>query len=583
MKGILKFNSLLILGLVLSSCNKPPSSSHLRLDDAKPSQDLAGTVSTSGYTKLMCEMPETRRGIRAWRRLSNQELINTAKDVFGVTDAVDFSSLNSDIPKIGLYDTVQSPETYMDANRIKGYETFALAVANAADMNKLFPCITAGESCISQKIPEIGAMAWRRPLTPDDIKIYVDLYKTLIADGGTPAGALPYVLEALILSPNFMYRSELGEVNANKEFELTSWEMASALSYLIWRRPPDAPLREAAQNNLLKSKDAIVAQAKRLFADPKAKDAMKDFGDMWFDGKNIVAVVKADMRFNTAAKVAMQNEVRDFVANLMTDPDKGTFDELLNASSTPGTATTSFIYGAMPGADGKIQYAQEQRRGILGQAGFLAGHAFSDTPNPITRGAFVSKRLLCADFAVVKAMEVPEAKPGLSNKERFAAHSSHPACAVCHVMIDPFGFAMENFDSNGLFRTTDADKPIVVESKFMLDGKEVSINKPQDLSKAIASSEQGLNCLARQVFRYSYGRMEFVPRMLVGGLAANDQSVQRKLDQCELDTVTAELKANGGKLQNAMISMISSPAFRLRLQGELPMTTTSLQFTGGSH
>ncbi len=607
----MKPKTALVLGLFFSSattsCLKSPTKPNMKAHDK--SEDMSGEdigpgeaegsnpeppeveagneikngKDSSGYQNLTCSKVETRRGIRAWRRLSNAEIINTAKDVFGVTDAVDFSSLNSDTPKKGLFDTVQTEETFMDLNRLKGYDSFAQEVVKAIDMNRFFPCIATGENCVSQKIAEIGTLAWRRPFTAEDTKLFTDLYKNLIADGATPASTLPYLLQGLILSPDFMYRTELGTINADSEFELTSYEIASALSYLIWRRPPDAQLRSLAEKDSLKTSEAIADEAKRLFASPNAKAAMEDFGDMWFDGKNIVATVKADLKFTTAAKSSMQGEVRAFVANLMLDPEKGTFEELLNASSTPGDASTSFVYGAMPDAGNRIPYREPQRRGILGQAAFLASHAFSDTPNPITRGAFVSKRLLCMEFGMVKNMEIPEQKPGLSNKERFQVHSQNPACSICHAMIDPFGFAMENFDSSGMFRMMDSNKPIVIDSKFRLDDKAVMISTPQELYKAIAQSRQGLECYARQAFRYSFGRMEFVPRMMLGGVTPVDDSVQRKLDQCEIDTVTAQLQSNGGKLQNALIAMISSPAFRLRLKSELPAAKSSLHLSGDAH
>ncbi len=599
----------LVLSSILNSCNAPPTAPSLKENRKNPSpvkdkgdgdtdgeagtenpnsglgEDVKVGASTEDYLNLVCNKTDTRRGIRAWRRLSNVEIANTAKDVFGVTDStVDFGSLIADMPKNSAFDTVQASENFMDINRFKGYVTLAQDISKAIDYSKIFPCKSEGANCLSQKISELGLQAWRRPLTAEDTTLFTELFKNLVSDGVTTDGAFGYVIQALILSPNFMYRSELGVMNDAKEFELSSWEVASALSYLIWRHPPDAQLRELAKGDRLKTSEAITKEAKRLLADPKAKIAMGEFGNMWFDGQQISNTNKADPKFTQAAKDNLQDEVKNLFINTMFDAKNGTFQELLNSKYTPGNATSAFIYGSMPGADGKILYKEEQRRGILGQASFLASRAFTDTPNPITRGAFVAKRLLCVDFGQVPAIPIPELKVGISNKERFAVHSKFAACAPCHAMLDPFGFALENFDINGAFRSMDAGQPISIDEKFTLDGEEVDLHSAADLSKAIGESRQGLECFVRQAFRYTLGRREYAPTMLLGAAPAVKDSVQSKLDSCEIEATTSELQKNGGQLQSAILSLVASPAFRLRLMGQLPDAGTikaaSLNLTG---
>lgn len=593
----MKSKSNIIAGLlstwILVSCNTPPSMPHflskkksgVGADNADPSpplgKDIEGGTGTDAYQKLVCDKVDTHRGIRAWRRLSNVEITNTVKDVFGVPDGTDLTSLINDIPKKDIFDTVQAKENFMEGNRLKGYVTFAETVSGAIDMAKFFPCMAEGVTCISKKIGEIGALAWRRPLTADDTALFVNLYKTLLTDGVTPAAAFPYIIQALILSPNFMYRSELGKMNAAGEFELTPWEMASALSYLIWRHPPDDRLKDLAAKGLLNTSEAIAAEATRMLADPKAKLAMADFADMWLEGKRILNTNKAKAEFTDAAKQSLSDEVKNFFVQTMFDSKNASFQQLLTAASTPGNQSTAFLYGSTATADGTIPFMQEQRRGLLGQGAYLASHSLPDAPNPITRGVFIAERLLCVDFAPPPAVKIPEQMPGLSNKERFRIHATNPACASCHIMIDPLGFAMENFDADGIFRTMDGNETIAVNTELTLDKAQVKVNSPQALSMSIANSKQGMECFVRQTFRYTLGRMEFAKREILGAPVTHKDTTQSNLDQCQIDATTAAMQKAGGSLQSAFVAMVSSPAFRIRLIGQ--PDTAGLGLLGGEH
>lgn len=586
-----------LLSLILVSCNKPPrapdfnGSKHSGTGDSDPDSDGGGEgdveddddngvkgptgkdlngKDSNGYTNLVCQNPETHRGIRAWRRLSNVEIVNTVKDVFGANDKLDWSVLLGDIPKKDIFDTVQAKENFMESNRLKGYVKFAENVSANIDINKLFPCKAEAAACITKRIGEVGAQAWRRPLSPEEITSFEKLFGNLLLDGITAEAAFPFVVQGMILSPNFMYRSELGKMNGDGEYELTPYEMASALSYLIWRRPPDAALRDLAAKDMLNTTEAVAALAKKMLADPKAKVAMGDFADMWLDSKKILNVSKGNKMFTDAAKAGMSKEVRDFFIHTMYSDTNSTFKHLLTSNYTTSDAASQFVYGAAPGADGKTMFAQPERRGVLGQAAFLASHTLSDDPNPITRGVFVSERFLCVDFAPPPAVKVPEAMTGLSNKERFRQHSTNPACAGCHVMLDPLGFALENFDVSGVFRTVDQGEKIDINQKLEIDKKDVAIKSPQALSEAIAGSKQGLECFVRQSFRYTLGRMEYSPRIILGASSKHDDTTQSKLDQCQIDKTTAALQKNGGDLKSAIIEMVSSPAFRTRLIGQLP-------------
>lgn len=559
----------LTLVIGLSACSKPPKTpgkSGRDNGDSKPNlpQNPDGTMSTEGYTELTCGNKDTHRGIRSWRRLSNVELKNTVAAVFAVTD-LDSSSLINDISKSDVFDTAMVSANYVGTSRFKGYMTFAENLSNKIDLTKLFPCLSQGKSCMTTTLKTLGASAWRRPLTSDESGKLNTLYDQLITDGYKSDEAARLMVQALVLSQAFLYRSELGELQADGGYELTSWELASALSYSTIRTVPDAELKTLAASDKLKDSAELVKQATRLLNDAKAKTAWKDFGSMWLESNNVLSSVKNQAAFNDDVKSKLSLEMQNFFVDTMFSSSKSTWEQLLLADYTIGDTSSSFIYGGTV-ANGKIEFAEPQRRGLLGHAGFLAAAAVADTPNPIKRGVFVLGRLLCSGFAPAPPTEVPAPKSGLSNKELFQQHSQG-ACAGCHKFIDDFGFAMENFDELGKYRDKDAAGAIVISGTVKIDNKDVKITSPLELSEAIAGSSQGMECFARQTFRYTLGRPEYASVPIVGGVQAEDKTTVSQLDKCQIQGLTESMKESGGDLKAAILDLVGNPAFRLRLAG----------------
>lgn len=566
----LKIYTFLISALALTvSCAKAPTRSSKggrgANSEKTPGVGPNGGMTTDAYAGLTCTNKETHRGIRAWRRLSNIELKNTITDVFGVKDGVDYSSFVNDISKSDIYDTAMVSSNFVSTIRLKGYFTLAESLATKADLTKLFPCLSSGKACVTTTLKTLGASAWRRPLTTEELSSLNGVYDQLITDGYKVDEAARLMIQALVLSQGFLYRSELGEKQDDGAYLLTDWELASALSYATIRTIPDAELKSLAEKNLLRNSDTLIKQATRLLNAPKAKIAWKDFGSMWLESSNILSSEKKQAEFTPAVKNKLSEEIQNFFVDTMFSANKKTYEQLLTASYTVGDSSSSFIYGSTV-LDGKIQYKEIQRRGLLGQAGFLASAAVSDTPNPIKRGVFVLGKLLCSSFAPAPAIVLPAPKSGLSNKELFKQHSQG-GCAGCHKFIDDFGFALENFDEIGKFRDQDEGGAIVINSTVKIDDKDVVIHSPEELSEAIAQSTQGLECFARQTFRYALGRPEYASVPVVGGVAQADKSTESQLDRCQIDALTASMKNNGGDLKTAIIDLVGNPAFRLRLAG----------------
>ena len=538
--------------------------------DKKPriGQEIEKGQDADGYgANLRCEEPETFRGFRAWRRLSNIEVQNTVSDVFGVA-GIDYSQFPADIPKKEIFDTMNIEVNFVGDARFAGYENFAKSLAAKVDVNRYFPCLASGTMCMSSSLPAFIANAWRRPATPNDITNLMALFADLTKDGLNNEAAARVVIQAVVLSHNFLYRSELGTLQDDGSFILTDWELASALSYTIWRRPPNEDIKKMAEAGDLSKDGVIRTLATKMMNDPLAKAAWKDFSGQMMDvGKIETATKSQSPEFTALMKSQMVDEARNFIATIMFDSDKPTFKELMTANYTTADAALDPIYKAKSQA-GKTVFTEPARRGLLGQAGFLTAHATESMSNPITRGAFVAERLLCLDFKGAPPTVAPAMKPGASTKSIFKEHSENAACASCHASIDAIGFSLENFDFMGRYRIMDAGQPIVVDGLLHIDNKKIPITSSQQLFESIANSNQAQECFVRQAFRYGFGRTEFFWRPVAAREDQPKLSSQGELDRCQIQSATEKVIAMGGDLKTAVIELVSSPAFRYRLKGK---------------
>jgi hypothetical protein len=554
---------LLCLVFVISCTQRPHMNRRGQSESNLGDQIKDAQTADSYVANLRCDAPDTFRGFRAWRRLSNAEFRNTISDLFKLT-TLDYSSFPSDLPKKEVFDTVGAETNFINSNRLAAYEQLAKSVADQLDLSLFFPCMAEGDACVPKKMPEFLELAWRRPATAEEGQGLNELYDVLVKDGMAAEDALRTTIQAVLLSHNFLYRSELGVLQPDKTFLLTDWELASALSYTLWRRPPNAELRQLAAAGTLSSPGMLRQIAEKMLNDPLARPAWQDFAAQWLDTAKIAVTSKPLEAFTPAVKDKMISEVQEFFAHVMFDAPDRNYQTLLTADFTMADPTLDFIYESTS-TSGRTPYMQAERRGILGQSGFLASHGLPDQSNPIQRGVFVAERVLCMQFPLPPPTTPPMRQPGLSNKELFKQHSV-PACAGCHAIIDNLGFAFENFDGIGRFRATDAGLPITMDGSLNLDGNLLTITSPQALMEGIGNSLEGQQCYTREVFRYGFGRTEFFKRKTVGRADVPQLSAQGELDRCQIQYATQKMADARGDLRTAILELISSPAYRIRLK-----------------
>jgi hypothetical protein len=364
---------------------------------------------------------------------------------------------------------------------------------------QLAPSVTAGADFVRT----FGRRAFRRPLTDEEVSRY------------TAMGDTSLIMQSMLSSPNFLYRSEVGEPQSDGTYALTPYELASALSYFFWGSMPDEALLTAAANGTLQTPQGVEAQARRLLADPRAKEQLKHFSVQWLGVERVLTEDKSPTlfaSFDADARQALYAQTQEFFAGATR------FEDLFT--------------------DG----------GVLAEGSFLASNAHSDQTSPVLRGLAVRQRLLCQELGTPppNAGNVPAIDPNATTRERFSQHSSDPACHACHQYLDPVGFGFEQYDAIGQFRTTENGKPIdpsgdLADIEGLGTGTHAPFTTLAQLGALIAASPSAHACMARQMFRFASGYVE------------------RPEDACVL-------KALAGKddLRELMVAIALNPNFSVR-------------------
>lgn len=430
----------------------------------------------------------------------------------------------------------------------------ALAVQATSNLDALLGCAPS-DACAEAFIRRFAERAFRLPVPDAETNQLLTLYSGERARSSIKDG-VQLVIEAVLQSPRFLYHIENKSLASQQKatIPLSPHEMASRLSYFLWNGPPDDPLRAAARDGSLQTADGVRAQAERLLSDDRAQNFTRQFGLHWFDLSSIERLTKDPRQFlwfSEAARKAMQDEAALFFDYGLRH---GTLQSLLTAPYSFVSQPLLPIYGlaSSPTLDPTKPTALDpkQRAGALTLPGFLATHAGPQQTSPVKRGVFVFKNLLCQSIALpnIEIPPLPEPKPNQTNRERFAVHTSTPACAVCHLQIDPLGFGFENYDAIGSYRATDEGR--AVDAKGILNIGNPAVDGPFDgaveLSQKLLASDELHACVPLQLLRFALGRSE------------TDE------DACGLAELTREFETSGFDMRELVIALATSDAFRFR-------------------
>lgn len=373
------------------------------------------------------------------------------------------------------------------------------------------PAEVGRRSCAAQVLEAFARRAWRRPVTSAEVQELVDLSEVAAAEGDDFDVQIALGMQGILLSPHFVFRVELGQPAPDGGRRLTQHELATRLSYFLWRTTPDEDLLDAADRGLLFDPAELDRQLDRMLSDPRAHELVRDFAGQWLHVRALDASAPDPGEFpgwDDDLRAAMRAETERFVAASL---DEGrTIFELLDADFTFLNDRLAAHYGLpLPGSDQLVRYPVDRltpRGGLLFQGSFLTVTSNPRRTNPVRRGALVLESLLCSAPPPpppgVEGLPEP-AEPTGTLRDRFDQHRSKPECAACHVHIDPLGFPLENFDAIGAWRTTDDGFPIDASGE-LADG--TTFNGPEGLARILAEDPRYPACVVEKLATYAIGR-----------------------------------------------------------------------------
>ncbi len=419
-------------------------------------------------------------------------------------------------------------------------------------------------SCVDELLATLGLRLFRRPLEASEQLWLRDLYDEgeaiVVGDG------LRFVVLALLESPHFLYKLEtrgtpLAE-NAT-QLRLSSFELATRLSFFAWGTAPDETLLDEAEAGALDDASGLASALDRLFADPRARINIARFLEQWLETESLPSVGQGPVFLAGIAgqglPEAMQLELSESLLSLIFEDGEG-FGALYTSNlASVGSPELAKVYDISASAE-PLLLDPARRSGLLTRAAILL--TGGETTSPVRRGAFIRRKLLCAPLAApdpntfpAGAIQPPTFEPSMTSRQRWEAQTSESQCSVCHANLNPFGFALENYDALGRYREEEAliytptganwgNLPIDASVELTLDTEPVRVNGAVELGQALAQSPSARECVARQWLRFVGGRED--PQ-----------------GACLIRELTLEL-ARGAPLLEVLKRLALSPEFSLR-------------------
>ena len=483
-------------------------------------------------------------------RLTHQQWEQSVRDVLRLDDLPGLSESFTGDPPEGIFSNDErgllvTPNLSLDYQRAA--EQLAQRVARDAQaLSRL-----DGFGDPAGFIQALGRRVYRRPLTAAEQQRYQSLFAVgpmALGSGDGFADGAQLVVEAMLQSPYFVYRTELEEDGE----PLNSYELASKLSFLLRNTTPDDDLLDAAASGEFEMLDGIVARARRMLDEPAASAVAARFHSELFGLERYSAIAKDPQRFpqySTSVNPALQQAEALFLNNLFQDGQG--LAELLTSKIGFVNAETAPLYG-LEAAGGDFQAVDlgPERPGLFTRLGFLAYNGTLRDPDSIHRGVEINRVMLCARLqpppGIIPAL--PSIKPDQTNRERVSAHTGVGTCGEsCHgTLINPIGFAFENFDALGQLRDTDNGKPVDTSGAYQFSDGLESFRGAPELMQLLATNPQVHACFAEHLMQFTLGR----------DLVEDDRALVDELDRSSLRT--------GTSTKELLLAIVAAPSFSRR-------------------
>jgi hypothetical protein len=458
--------------------------------------------------------------------------------------------------------TLGITEGFMSRLQLVAEDAAERFAADAGARMRVAGCDPARDNmCVKKFIDRVGRRLFRRPLTAAEAASLSALAATF-ADPANAWAQLRVVVEALLQSPSFLFRVEVGApiAGAPARARLGGYEIAARLSFLLFGAPPDDALLDAAATGQLDTPAGIEARVRAMLADPRARGAVTQFASEWLELPRLADMQRSKTvyrQFTESLRAAMGQEV-----SLLLDEHlwNGNLLDLLTAGFGYANAELGSLYGLPAGRTKdltRVDWAADSARGgLLSSAGMLALTANGDNPSPVARGLFVRRALLCDAPSLPAGVPTTEAAQGESASDTQDRHTRTPGCAACHLMIDPVGWGLDRYDALGKLRTTnEVGRPVRDKGNVLgLQGRDGAVDfaDARELGRVLHDAPQTPGCMVRQLLGWTFGRE-----------APGDEAAA-----CAVEQLRGGFARTGYRFPELLVALATSDLFRNLQRGE---------------
>ncbi|WP_054113057.1 DUF1588 domain-containing protein [Marinagarivorans algicola] len=488
------------------------------------------------------------------RRLSELQIKNSVVDIFGniFNDNV-WPKLEDGAKLIGM----NSNADKLNINNINFERMLDFSKAMTETLLAQHPVITAcaretDEVCVTTVLTTYGKRLWRRPLSTDELAAFTSALNNITGN----AEKLAFTLHALVLSSNFLFRSEIGVLlDGTAQYELTNFEVVAVLSYALLNSTPDDELLELASQTAAISRSQLEEQVTRLFQSPNASASMME---VYKDYLKLDLVRSRPKDESLGFSDDIRRDLLDSAELMLIDniEKNRSFTNVFSGSRYVVNDKTADIFGVdyRDSQQGWVDIDSAQRSGLFNHPAFLAVHSTLAKSGIVKRGVFTLEQLLCQELpdapGDVMPVPLPEGiDPSITSERELLqlTHSAQAACIGCHQVIDPAGFGFENFDTIGRYRTVEKGS-VPIDASGVMDniGRYVlSYGTSAEFSRELIDSPQLKACVATR----------FLENFLGQELAPSD---------CEATKYNDLIDASGSAVQDLLLSLIQLESFTRR-------------------
>jgi cytochrome c553 len=413
---------------------------------------------------------------------------------------------------------------------------------------------SSGRACVERIVGDLALRAYRRPVARGEIEALVRFADLAKSAGQTDEQGVQLALQAMLVSPNFLFRIERDPDPRNPALvhDVSPFELASRLSYFLWSSMPDAELLSLAESGRLRDGAVLAAQVDRMLADPRATAVALNFAGQWLETRNL-DVVKPDpdvfKEWDAELRDAMKTETTMFFEHVLRENHP--ISDFLNADYTFLNARLAAHYG-IQGVSGpafrRVSLTTDRRGGVLSQAGVLTVSSYPTRTSPVIRGKYVLQNILGTPPPpppddVPALTEVPGGA-SLPMRRQLELHRANPACSACHRNMDPLGFGLENYDALGRWRDLDGAFPVDA-SGTLPDGQRFA-TAGEMRARLVSQLPQFSRTLTAKMMTYALQR----------GLQPYDRQA--------IETVHRAVAADGYRMRTMVHQIVQSLPFQSR-------------------